>query len=113
MKKRAAHKILVILKAHLQKKHAAAAKIQAFWKAVDQRRQAEQAEQEALHWEQEQQEADDYGQSYGCDCGDWMCSGCGEGPYIACCVCGNDCRGGDYERWRFCTRRCMVSAARD
>jgi len=33
--------------------------------------------------------------------------------YIPCCMCGNDCADGDYESWRFCSRRCMVDAGRD
>ena len=36
-----------------------------------------------------------------------------EEGFIPCCICGNDCSGGDYESWRFCTRRCMVRAGRD
>ena len=53
----------------------------------------------------------------GCiDCRDWSCPGdCQreDEPYISCCVCGGDCFGGDYEKWRFCTRRCMVSCSSD
>ena len=29
--------------------------------------------------------------------------------FIPCRVCGNDCEGCDYEKWHFCTRRCMVN----
>jgi hypothetical protein len=59
-------------------------------------------------WERYYEEQDAYEHSYGCDCGDWLCTGCGEGPYISCCRCGADCRGGDYEGWRICSRRCLV-----
>jgi hypothetical protein len=79
----------------------AAKKIQAAWRVYKER---------LAQWEKEQEE---YERSYGCDCGDWLCTGCSEGPYIACCMCGGDCRGGDYESWRFCSRRCMVRAGSD
>ncbi len=36
-----------------------------------------------------------------------------EERFIPCCVCGDNCADGDYESWRFCTRRCMVEAGRD
>jgi hypothetical protein len=65
----------------------------------------------ANRYYQEQEDYDDRG--FGCDCGDWLCTGCGEGPYIACVMCGDDCRGGDYERWHLCSRRCMVREGRD
>jgi hypothetical protein len=51
-----------------------------------------------------------------------VCRECGRGPaecdgycerYIPCCICGGNCADGDYESWRFCTRRCMVEAGRD
>jgi hypothetical protein len=81
----------------------AAKKIQKLWRVHFQRLQDE--------WEQEQDRWDNSG--YGCECGDRMCTGCGEGPPISCCMCGSNCRGGDYERWAFCSRRCMVRADSD
>jgi hypothetical protein len=47
------------------------------------------------------------------DCGEFDCEG-GKDCYsfIPCCICGNNCKDGDYEDWRFCTRRCMVDAGR-
>lgn len=36
-----------------------------------------------------------------------------EERFIPCCICGGNCADGDYESWRFCTRRCMVEAGRD
>jgi hypothetical protein len=80
----------------------AATKIQSVWRNYITRR-----------YEQEEQDYYDYDRGFGCDCGDWLCTGCGEGPYIACIGCGGDCRGGDYERWRLCSRRCMVREGRD
>lgn len=54
-----------------------------------------------------------------CPCED--CSGGGkeekeeeyDEPYIPCCMCGANCYGWDYEKWRFCSRRCMVECGRD
>jgi hypothetical protein len=34
-------------------------------------------------------------------------------PYIPCRVCGANCYGDDYEKWRFCSRRCMVRDGQD
>lgn len=31
-----------------------------------------------------------------------------EEEFIPCHRCGSDCSGGDYERWRLCSRYCMV-----
>jgi hypothetical protein len=78
----------------------AAKKIQSAWRIYFQKLQAEQ---------------EDYTRSYGCDCGDWLCTGylCSEERYIPCCMCGDNCADGDYESWRFCTRSCMVRASRD
>jgi hypothetical protein len=75
----------------------AAKKIQSAWRVYFQKLQADQ------------------GLSIGCDCGDWLCTGylCSAERYIACCMCGDNCEGGDYESWRFCSRRCMVRASRD
>ncbi len=82
----------------------AAIKIQAAW-----RRWAWIRYQEQRALEQEQYE--DY--NFGCDCGDWLCTGCGKGPPIPCVMCGADCRGSDYEKWSLCSRRCMVRECRD
>jgi hypothetical protein len=32
--------------------------------------------------------------------------------YIPCRMCGANCWGDDWERWRFCSRRCMVYSSR-
>jgi hypothetical protein len=32
---------------------------------------------------------------------------------IPCNICGSDCVGGDYEKWGFCSRSCMVESTRD
>ncbi len=88
----------------------AAKKIQIAWRIFKQKREMERFQDEQWEKEQEAWEARDW---HGCDCGDWLCAGCSEGPYIACCMCGDDCRGGDYERWAFCSRRCMVRAGSD
>ena len=33
-----------------------------------------------------------------------------EDEYNPCSHCGRDCEGGDYERWRLCSRRCLTRA---
>jgi hypothetical protein len=81
----------------------AARKIQTAWRAF-QRRQEEAQDR----WERECEDA----WRGGCDCGDWLCTGCGY-RYISCCVCGGNCADGDYEKWGFCSRRCMVRAGSD
>ncbi len=48
------------------------------------------------------------------ECGEFDCAGGKDCErYIPCCICGNNCADGDYEQYRFCTRRCMVEAGRD
>jgi len=32
---------------------------------------------------------------------------------IPCRMCGDNCEGGDYEDWRFCSRSCMVECSRE
>lgn len=89
-------KMRLLLKAQTR----AATKIQDAWRRFAAARYLEQLA------ENEEQ----YSESFhiGCDCGDWLCSGCDDGPYIPCVVCGSDCRYGDYESWRICSRRCLV-----
>lgn len=91
--------------ARMAPKQDAARKIQALVRGYLQR-----LRYNGLLWD-EMVERDRY--QFGCECGDWLCPGCGEGPYISCCMCGSDCRGGDYEKWAFCSRRCMVRAGTD
>lgn len=33
-----------------------------------------------------------------------------EYEYVRCSQCGRDCEGGDYEKWRICSRRCLTRA---
>lgn len=47
-----------------------------------------------------------------CPCRD-CCVSDEEELYIPCCMCGDNCEGGDYERQRWCSRRCMVAWNRD
>lgn len=91
--------------ARMEPKNNAAKKIQALWRGHKQREEYKQ-----LLWEEMCERDRD---NFGCMCGDWMCPGCGEGPFISCQMCGSDCRGGDYERWAFCSRRCMVRCGTD
>lgn len=46
------------------------------------------------------------------ECGEFGCYGDCEEPYISCCVCGDNCYGGDYTNYRFCSRSCMVGRDR-
>lgn len=52
-------------------------------------------------------------ENYVCEeCNQSDCRGDCE-PYIPCRMCGANCYGDDYEKWRFCSRSCMRDWGRD